>query len=1054
MVKWLKKYDNGGPINGPKVPPIKLNGTEVYEHGEDSATADKLENGVNPTDLTQKGIKYAKQIGKQAAQQGKKAVISSDIQRAKETADLMANEAGMQHTTSPLLRTWDIGEYDGAPEGSFKEKQWVKNPNTVVPGGEPFSNFAQRMEQAYDMVKKAPANDDIITHSKVTRAFKALESTGGQWTDKTTKKFSDLKDEPKKENGGWLNKYEQGGLVLKQQPHDNYGKQSNYNDAKASTGPGFVGLGYGASNWKSPAWGGQFQNGGSLHNKAWVDSVNNANMDKDFVQRYYAKNNPPAPIHLSQTPSGEMSTHYMADADNMVFPTVVNPKTFNPLDVYTQPGNLQYLDKPGPVVDRKTAGDYARRTGEYIDFKNEQDAQWYSNNGYKKGTGVLNSIDKGKAYNNPNYAMGGDITSGDPIEKVLLHQPAANFNYALKKTVTPYKTNQEIKKNTKPVTDPEDINFLFNYRHTAHADPNEENATSVPYEGDKHWNIDRFITDPQFGIGYGRLKSDDNSIEAERRNTLADMFKYQMYQHPEQSKGKSFREAKRFVRNEIDSRVNGPYFQNYMRDELGAYPDNSLDITTYTKNNPFFEAWKGTQTKDVVHAEYRKNPWDDNKVEKISTDYLRNTKKFSRKETKAQIEKWKTESKSMIDNYYKPKSINQTNVGEPIQELAMGGAMPGAVGFTYARTAGSAPANGKYTKKTKASAQNGKEMSFYQNGLDFTPKSISKNGSVIEDDMGQWAHPGEITEISGNTMATHGYGDIPLYVVPDKGEPRIVEANTGMHKFPGATKFTEYPMAQNGDWLNKYDNIPSGNNLKKEAEETIARRNANRPTMSQYTPKKGEQEKWDKEKLQRIAEENAPLNRAAASQGATNLWDAGNFAMDVMGAAEGLGAAKNLLKKAPKFELSKAATTVAEDKAVKSAAENILTSPVITKGPINYWEEPGFAKRNPNFNPEAYANSPVGNPSASRDIPEGMTPYIKIDDAAPNVKPSWKSQELPGLHISATMEGGPISKIIEPKTVTDSKGNSWYEFDIPNKFKGDKGEIKAFKNGGWLDKYK
>ena len=88
----------------------------------------------------------------------------------------------------------------------------------------------------------------------------------------------------------------------------------------------------------------------------------------------------------------------------------------------------------------------------------------------------------------------------------------------------------------------------------------------------------------------------------------------------------------------------------------------------------------------------------------------------------------------------------------------------------------------------------------------------------------------------------------------------------------------------------------------------------------------------------------------------------------------------------------------------------------VTRGPVNYWEEPGFAKRNPNFNPEAYANSPIGNPSASKDIPEGMTPYIKVDDVTPNVKPSWKSQELPGLHLSATMEGGPISKIIEPKT--------------------------------------
>jgi hypothetical protein len=71
-------------------------------------------------------------------------------------------------------------------------------------------------------------------------------------------------------------------------------------------------------------------------------------------------------------------------------------------------------------------------------------------------------------------------------------------------------------------------------------------------------------------------------------------------------------------------------------------------------------------------------------------------------------------------------------------QFQMGGSMPGAVGFTYARVAGSAPANGKYTKKTKASAQNGQEMKFYQEGLDFKPKTISQNGSVIKDDRGTW----------------------------------------------------------------------------------------------------------------------------------------------------------------------------------------------------------------------------------------------------------------------------------------------------------------------------
>ena len=62
-------------------------------------------------------------------------------------------------------------------------------------------------------------------------------------------------------------------------------------------------------------------------------------------------------------------------------------------------------------------------------------------------------------------------------------------------------------------------------------------------------------------------------------------------------------------------------------------------------------------------------------------------------------------------------------------QFAMGGSLPGATGMMYARTG--APSNGKYAKKTMASAENGKEMQFYQEGLDFTPKTISQDGSEI-----------------------------------------------------------------------------------------------------------------------------------------------------------------------------------------------------------------------------------------------------------------------------------------------------------------------------------
>jgi hypothetical protein len=257
-------------------------------------------------------------------------------------------------------------------------------------------------------------------------------------------------------------------------------------------------------------------------------------------------------------------------------------------------------------------------------------------------------------------------------------------------------------------------------------------------------------------------------------------------------------------------------------------------------------------------------------------------------------------------------------------QFAMGGALPGAVGFTYARTQSPAPSNGKYAKKTKASAQDGKnvqkerynelyapienkvfdaigtsdsydrlpystksfldktiagfsvasnrnippmdpiikevqnkvqklpkeeltkllntnwskigiagamkntpssvsyldmlkyvnhfnklkkkgytlqnggEMKFYQEGLDFKPKSISKNGSVIKDDMGQWAYPGEITQINSNEITMEG---VPYDVIGISDEGDIKDMKPGKnYKFKGS-KVTEYPK---GGWLDKY----------------------------------------------------------------------------------------------------------------------------------------------------------------------------------------------------------------------------------------------------------
>jgi len=70
-------------------------------------------------------------------------------------------------------------------------------------------------------------------------------------------------------------------------------------------------------------------------------------------------------------------------------------------------------------------------------------------------------------------------------------------------------------------------------------------------------------------------------------------------------------------------------------------------------------------------------------------------------------------------------------VGQNVPEMAMGGSMPGAVGFMYARTNDPAPSNGKYAKKTKASAQNGIKTNSFQDQKKFTEDYMSSPGYII-----------------------------------------------------------------------------------------------------------------------------------------------------------------------------------------------------------------------------------------------------------------------------------------------------------------------------------
>ena len=76
-----------------------------------------------------------------------------------------------------------------------------------------------------------------------------------------------------------------------------------------------------------------------------------------------------------------------------------------------------------------------------------------------------------------------------------------------------------------------------------------------------------------------------------------------------------------------------------------------------------------------------------------------------------------------------------------------------------------------------------------------------QEGGIIEDDRGQWAHPGEITKINSNKITMKGV-DYPVLGVSDEGDRQIMYPE-GEYTFKGEN-VTEYPLKAHGGWLDKY----------------------------------------------------------------------------------------------------------------------------------------------------------------------------------------------------------------------------------------------------------
>jgi len=149
-------------------------GILLVRHGETPLNVARV---LQPADtaLSARGIEQAQALARRLASMQVSAIITSDLPRALQTAELINAATAAPIETSELLRERSFGDWRGRPYDALPE-----NPLTMTaapPGGESAAAFEARVARAFALVVQRaaalPGGLVVVTHGLVIRAMLA-----------------------------------------------------------------------------------------------------------------------------------------------------------------------------------------------------------------------------------------------------------------------------------------------------------------------------------------------------------------------------------------------------------------------------------------------------------------------------------------------------------------------------------------------------------------------------------------------------------------------------------------------------------------------------------------------------------------------------------------------------------------------------------------------------------------------------------------------------------------------------------------------------------------
>jgi probable phosphoglycerate mutase len=174
------------PIRVPQATPGSGKGVYLARHGQTAYNLEGRFQGQLPVPLDELGREQAAELAARAAAHGFAVLWSSTLLRARETAEIVAAEIGLEPRPDARLMETNAGEWTDRPFADVQAqapemfaKFVAGDPTFAFPGGESFAEQEVRVGAALDEIERGPLPALVVCHGMVIRA--ALSGRTGHW---------------------------------------------------------------------------------------------------------------------------------------------------------------------------------------------------------------------------------------------------------------------------------------------------------------------------------------------------------------------------------------------------------------------------------------------------------------------------------------------------------------------------------------------------------------------------------------------------------------------------------------------------------------------------------------------------------------------------------------------------------------------------------------------------------------------------------------------------------------------------------------------------------